>query len=97
MTEQIRAFVEAQKPRPEQETVKTHMKKSEKKLKSKPDKLKTALTIKFSMDEKAKAKAILEKVKSQNKKVVMLPKGYSKEWEKEKVAMEQRRLNKASL
>ncbi|CAA7195431.1 hypothetical protein [Chryseobacterium potabilaquae] len=59
--------------------------------------LKTIPAIKFSMDEKERSKAVLEKVKLQNKKVVMLPKGYSKEWEKAKEAREQRKINKANL
>ncbi|RMZ58978.1 hypothetical protein D1632_15545 [Chryseobacterium nematophagum] len=92
MTEQVREFVEAQKAKLEPETVKTQMKK-----KPTPAELKTKPAIKLSMDEKEKSKAALEKVKSQNKKSVMLPKGYSREWEKEKVAMEQRKVNRANL
>ena len=97
MTEEIRQFIEAQKPKPEQETVETFMRKSDKKLKPQPNKLKAAPTIKFSIDEKEESKAVLEKVKSQDKKVVRLPMGYSREWEKEKVAIDQRRQKKATI
>ncbi len=92
MTNELRAFVESQKPKPEIETVETFMRKSENRArKNRPPADTNKITVKQTPKEKEEANESLEVAKAIQKKVVRLPQGFSYGWEKEKSEFKKRK------
>lgn len=68
------------------------MRKSDKKLKPKPDKLKTPPKFAITDEEKKVSKEISKAANP--KKAVMLPQGFSYNWQKEKEDIQKRKIKK---